>query len=548
MKIRGVEAVTPLAAGERMAETPLGLLFLIGDNIPIGLAFVDSEIRYAYANARFAAIHGRRPDQFLGRTPEEVLPADLAAAATAAHRYVLSTGEPITSEARRRVTCPDLGDRELMVSHHPVRGLSGVVLGVTTVMQDVTRLAQAEDALRLSEERYRDIVETQTDLVCRFLPDTTLTFVNEAYCQFFKRTRAELLGSSLLRLLPESAHEETIRYIESLIADPRTQVIEHEVVLPDGTTGWQQWVDHVILGPDGTVKELQGIGRDITYRKRAEAELQEKEVALRESHRRIQDLAGRLIAAQETERTRIARELHDGISQQLAALSITLSSVKRRLPEEVPGLRTDLASLQSQAAQLAADVRNLSHEYHSGVLHYAGLVPALRSRCDELRVQHGVQAELSVDGEVDDIPGDIAMCVYRVAQEALRNVGSHSQASDARLSLSRRRGVVTFRVRDNGCGFDLVRAKANGGLGLLSIEERVRLVGGTVSIKSNAGGTELRVSIGPRPATESVASACVGAGVTLRALAPLSADPPKPRARDRVALSPDRGRRPRRRS
>ena len=269
------QAAATGAESERTLRDELDLLSLIYDTAPVGLAFVGADLRFQRANERFAAIHGLEPGQIIGRTLTEVLPGELALTAEGAHRQLLAAGAPIASHTCRAVSA-ESGEREWMVSYHPVRNGSGDLVGVTMVMQDITDRKHAEDALGLSEARYRDIVETQTDLVSRYLPDMTLTFVNEAYCRFFNRTRGELIGSSLLELIPEPSRAVATDFVASLVANPRTEVIEHEVLLPDGTTGWQHWVDHVILGPDGRVTELQGIGRDITDRKRAEEELERR--------------------------------------------------------------------------------------------------------------------------------------------------------------------------------------------------------------------------------------------------------------------------------
>ena len=173
----------------------------------------------------------------------------------------------------------------------PVTVSRGVVFGVSfhTVTQrnwsveDVSRLQllaeifisavtkrQAEAALQASEERYREVVESQTELVCRYLPDTTLTFVNAAYCRFFRRSRDELIGRKFLDLVPPASRPAVRGQVDSLLRQPRVFTYEHEVTLADGTTGWQQWVDSAIVDASGRVTELQGIGRDITDRKRAE--------------------------------------------------------------------------------------------------------------------------------------------------------------------------------------------------------------------------------------------------------------------------------------
>jgi PAS domain S-box-containing protein len=346
-----------------------------------------------------------------------------------------------------------------------------------------------------SEQRYREVVESQADLICRYLPDTTITFVNEAYCRYFSRKRAELIGQKFLNLIPQEARAATCDHIQSLIRDPRVRVFEHEVLLGDGSVGWQQWVDYAIRDSEGNLVEFQGIGRDISDRRRAEDALRQKEEALRNSYTQVQDLAGRLIAAQEAERTRIARELHDDISQQLAALSIGLSRISHHIagPSE---LQQDLATLQEQALQLGEAIRDLSHELHPGILQHAGLVPALKAHSAEFRGQHGIELNLDLDECCDGIPHDVSLCLYRVAQEALHNAAHHASARQIWVSLTRSHSGVELVVTDDGEGFDVEAARGAGGIGLISLEERARLVQGRLSINTKPQfGTEVRVQI-----------------------------------------------------
>jgi len=153
---------------------------------------------------------------------------------------------------------------------------AGRSLRMTGVMIDITDRKSAEESLRESEERYCNVVETQTEMICRFRPDTTLTFVNDAYCRYFERSRDQLVGTKFIELIPESARDAILRQIDSLLSRPRTQTYEHEVLRPDGTIGWHQWFDHVVVGSNGEVVELQGIGRDITNLRRAELDAQER--------------------------------------------------------------------------------------------------------------------------------------------------------------------------------------------------------------------------------------------------------------------------------
>ena len=138
------------------------------------------------------------------------------------------------------------------------------------------RKRRVEQALHETEDRYRNVVESQSDLICRYLPDTTLTFVNEAYCRYFGRTRDELVGRKFIDLLPEPEREAALDRVRSLVTEPRTETYTHRVLRPDGGVGWQQWVNHAVAGADGRVSELQAVGRDITAQKLAETEAQER--------------------------------------------------------------------------------------------------------------------------------------------------------------------------------------------------------------------------------------------------------------------------------
>ncbi|HEU5437766.1 MAG TPA: PAS domain S-box protein [Ktedonobacterales bacterium] len=153
------------------------------------------------------------------------------------------------------------------------------LLFLAAVVQDHAR---AEAALRASEDRYRSVVETQTELVSRFLPDTTLVFVNEANARFYGKSREEVIGTKWLDLVPPSAREPVRVHLQSLLEQPGIHTIEHEAVRPDGSVRWQQWVDCTICDADGKVIELQGIGRDITERKRMEQEMQASEARYRD--------------------------------------------------------------------------------------------------------------------------------------------------------------------------------------------------------------------------------------------------------------------------
>jgi two-component system sensor histidine kinase UhpB len=232
----------------------------------------------------------------------------------------------------------------------------------------------------------------------------------------------------------------------------------------------------------------------ITERRQAEEAWRDTK-ALRQSHAKHEGLAGRLIAAHEAECARIARRLHDDVSQQLAVISIAMSECQRS--EMRPGgeLLEALSAMQQQIIALAEDVRLLSHDVHPGALEHAELVDALRSHCGEFAHQHSLNVVFDADDDLVIPNLTISFCLYRVAQEALRNIARHADARHVQVTVRRVEEEVRLMVVDDGKGFAPVKAwEQGGGLGLRSIEERIRMVGGRLSIETAPhAGTTLTV-------------------------------------------------------
>jgi two-component system, NarL family, sensor histidine kinase UhpB len=239
----------------------------------------------------------------------------------------------------------------------------------------------------------------------------------------------------------------------------------------------------------------------VQERERASSALAASRRALDRSVARLRDLGGKLLQAEEAERTRIARELHDDVGQRLAALGIALSSLKNRLAGN-PSLLNEVTALQQQAMTAADGIRVLSHELHPAVLRHAGLLPAIRELCAHFDRREGMHAELIAEGVETSVPPEVALCVYRVTQEALHNVVRHAAAPAAEVRLVVTDAEVELTITDEGRGFDEDEARRRGGLGLTSIDERVRLVGGTVDLTTSPGhGTRITVRVphGDRP-------------------------------------------------
>ena len=233
----------------------------------------------------------------------------------------------------------------------------------------------------------------------------------------------------------------------------------------------------------------------IRERDRASLAVRESEWALRGSYGRVRELAGKLIVAQEMERSRIARDMHDDLNQQLAALSLSISALRRRAIE-TPDLDDLLRDLQERMIAVIGQVRDFAHDLHPGTLDHVALVAAMRTHCAVFGRQHGLDIRFTAIEAPAPLSRDVAVCLYRVLQEGLRNVANHADVRDATVSLTQTRQLVALTIIDRGRGFDPDAGAARLGLGLLSIEERARLVGGTLTITSKrGGGTALHLQV-----------------------------------------------------
>jgi signal transduction histidine kinase len=192
----------------------------------------------------------------------------------------------------------------------------------------------------------------------------------------------------------------------------------------------------------------------------------------------------RLIAAQEQERARIARELHDDIGQRLALLANQLEQLPKRIPDLQFEARGWIGELQKDTSQIAIDIQSLSHELHSSKLKYLGIAAAMKSLCHEFGAQQNVKTEFKSHNVPNALSPDTSLCLFRVLQEALRNSVKHSGAQHFTVELWGTPTEIHLTVSDLGSGFDIKAAKESQGLGLISMEERVKLVNGTFSIES----------------------------------------------------------------
>jgi PAS domain S-box-containing protein len=349
-------------------------------------------------------------------------------------------------------------------------------------------LKQARDELDAKvQERTADLTRTHAEAVAaqqrfRDLVNSIEGIVWEADARTFEftfvsRQAERVLGFPVEQWLKEPSfwkdhihpddRELAMNYYVSASEQKRDHDFEYRMIAADGRVLWLRDLVSVLVENDQAMK-LRGVMLDITDRKRAEHELEE--------------LAGRLIHAQEQERSRIGRELHDHISQMLGVLTIRIDQL-RADEATSPPVAAALEELRESTSEVTNDIHSLSHRLHSSALDYLGLAPALQKLVSDFSGRHGIAVDFSHDA-VPALPSDVALCLFRIAEESLTNIAKHSHAKSARVSVRGGADGLHLRIEDTGTGFDVDSFEPRAGLGFVSMRERLRVLRGILRIDS----------------------------------------------------------------
>jgi len=440
------------------------------------------DFRYLWANQGLADFLRRPLDEIVGRPILDVLGTETVEALRPHFERVLA-GEKVTYE--EEVNYRDIGRRWISATYIPTLDPGGGVDGWIAVIVDVTNHRRAEEALRRSEGY---LAEAE-----RLAHSGSWAWDVRTGDAFWSQEMFRILGYDWEQTKPSLSHflarvhpDDRLR-VEQAVKEETTGssidvVSDYRIVLPDGTIKHLHAIAHPVVNESGEVVEVVGTSMDVTERKQAEDLLS--------------TVSQRLIEAQEEERTRIARELHDDINQRLALLAVNLDRLKQDLPPAEHQTKRRIEEANKHVRALGSDIQALSHRLHSSQLEYMGLVAASASLCRELSERQNVEIDFHCEDIPKKLPPEVALCLFRVLQEALHNAVRHSGARHFEVSLTSEPSEIQLTVHDAGVGFDPEKAVSGQGLGLTSMRERLKLVDGQLSIDSKPRrGTTIQARI-----------------------------------------------------
>lgn len=467
------------AAFIRACEDELSAIY---DSVPGILFYIvvepDGEFRFLSVSHDFLVATGLTRAQVVGSLVRDVIPTPSRDMVLNHYREAIRSRRPVRW---KEASLYPAGQRHGEVAVMPLYDANGVATHLIGIVHDITQAVVTDITERKRADallsRLAAIVEQSEDAIISKNLEGIITSWNAGAERLFGYKEKEVIGHPITILFSPELLEDENTILETLRAGGQVERYDTVRVSKAGKK-IDIWVStSPIKDSSGKIEGFSTIARDISERKRAEE-------ALASATRK-------LIEAQEQERRRIGRELHDDINQRLAMLAVELEQLKES-PSEV---ESRVEELRKQTTEISNDVQALSHELHSSKLEYLGAIGGMKSWCKEFAERQKIEIDCKLDVQ-STLPHEIGLSLFRVLQEALHNAAKHSGVKRIEVELHEQAGEIRLTIRDLGKGFDIEAARQGRGLGLTSMQERVRLVNATIMIESKPmGGTTIHVRV-----------------------------------------------------
>ncbi len=476
---------------EREAFYEQSLMQTLLDNIPDYVYFKEKDRRFVRASNSFSDLFGRSLDEIIGKKDEDLFPEEIAEETANDDRHVIETGIPLVNKEEGGKS---IGGREhwVLTTKLPWRDKKGNIIGLFGISKEITDRKRGEEALRESEEKFRAVSEQSPNMI--FINKAGKVVYANKVCEEimgYKRDEFYSPDFDFLRLIAPESVDSIRSAFKRHMDGEEVEPYEYTLVNKEGNR-IEAIITTKLMNYEGE-RAILGIVTDISERKRVEK-------ALRESETRLRSLSVQLMRAQEKERMRISKELHDELGQALALLKHRVRSVQSKLQKGQSSLHEEFEGTSRYIEEIIENVRRLSRDLSPSILEDLGLTSALQWLTKNFEKQYSLVTSFDIDNIDDLFPKEAQTNLYRISQEALTNIAKHAEAKHVSFTVKGNEGSVALIIEDDGKGFDVNRVRAihspEKGLGLDAMEERAHVLGTSLHIKSQVGeGTRITLTI-----------------------------------------------------
>ena len=461
------DAQVPASINDRFREFEA-----VVENVEEMIAVVDRDYRYLMANRAFLNYRRARKEQIVGRLVAEVLNPGVFENSVKAKLDESFQNRVVKYELK--YTYPDLGERSLFISYFPISGPSGVER-VVCLLQDITERERAHELIRQERDRAQSYLDIADVILLALDLEGRITLINRKGCATLGREESELLGRDWFETcLPPRTHRDLKAFFRTLL-DGEVTSLENPVLTRSGEERMIGWRNSLLRDNEGRVIGTLSSGEDITERKQFESALRH--------------LSGRLLHAQDEERRKVARELHDGIGTYVTGLSLALGKMRTFLDENNPEHQKIVAECRELIQAAAGEIRSISYLLHPPTMEEMGLGSSLEWLVRGFSGRSGISISLQLAQDIGRLKAETELTIFRVTQEALNNVYRHSGSSTAAVRLFEESGEIVLEIAD--CGRGLPQRSAGSDpdftVGISGMRERVEELGGKFTIESIPG-------------------------------------------------------------